>query len=155
MSSSLNLRYGTNPHQSPARIFMKDGSDLPINVLNGLPGYINLLDAMNAWQLVRELKQETGLPAATSFKAFRWLIGVVIVQPFVSSVSVIVGSWQFAHANGCLSWLLVPAWSGAPYSTVPKASPVTPPWQSSHTARQCSVFRPTCSSATWRVTGSQ
>ena len=68
MSSSLTLRYGTNPHQSPARVFMKDGSALPITVLNGSPGYINLLDAMNAWQLVRELKQLTGLPAATSFK---------------------------------------------------------------------------------------
>ena len=68
MSSSLTLRYGTNPQQSPARVFMKDGSELPITVLNGSPGYINLLDAMNAWQLVRELKQLTGLPSATSFK---------------------------------------------------------------------------------------
>jgi phosphoribosylaminoimidazolecarboxamide formyltransferase/IMP cyclohydrolase len=68
MPSSLSLRYGTNPQQSPARVFMKDGSDLPITVLGGSPGYINLLDAMNAWQLVRELKQATGLPAAASFK---------------------------------------------------------------------------------------
>ena len=68
MSSSLTLRYGTNPQQSPARVFMKDDAELPITVLNGSPGYINLLDAMNAWQLVRELKQTTGLPAATSFK---------------------------------------------------------------------------------------
>jgi phosphoribosylaminoimidazolecarboxamide formyltransferase/IMP cyclohydrolase len=65
---SLILRYGTNPQQSPARVFTKSGADLPITVLGGSPGYINLLDAMNAWQLVRELKQATGLPAAASFK---------------------------------------------------------------------------------------
>lgn len=66
--NSLPLRYGTNPQQSPARVYMKNGAELPITVLGGSPGYINLLDAMNAWQLVRELKQATGLPAATSFK---------------------------------------------------------------------------------------
>ena len=64
----LTLRYGTNPNQAPARIYMQDESDLPIAVLSGSPGYINLLDALNAWQLVRELKQRIGLPAATSFK---------------------------------------------------------------------------------------
>jgi phosphoribosylaminoimidazolecarboxamide formyltransferase / IMP cyclohydrolase len=64
----LTLRYGTNPNQVPARVYMQDGSDLPITVLAGSPGYINLLDALNAWQLVRELKQTIGLPAATSFK---------------------------------------------------------------------------------------
>ena len=64
----LTLRYGTNPNQVPARVYMQDGSDLPIMVLGGSPGYINLLDALNAWQLVRELKQTIGLPAATSFK---------------------------------------------------------------------------------------
>ena len=64
----LVLRYGTNPNQAPARVFMRDGSDLPIAVLGGSPGYINLLDALNAWQLVRELRQTIGLPAATSFK---------------------------------------------------------------------------------------
>lgn len=64
----LTLRYGTNPNQSPARVYMQDGSDLPITVLGGAPGYINLLDALNAWQLVRELKQVIGQPAATSFK---------------------------------------------------------------------------------------
>ena len=68
MSSSLSLRYGTNPQQAPARVFMKDGSDLPITVLGGSPGYINLLDALNSWQLVRELKSALGLPAAASFK---------------------------------------------------------------------------------------
>jgi len=62
------LKYGCNPNQSPARIFMADGTDLPIEVLNGRPGYINLLDALGSWQLVRELKAATGLPAAASFK---------------------------------------------------------------------------------------
>ena len=64
----LTLRYGTNPNQSPARIYMQDGSELPLSVLGGSPGYITLLDALNAWQLVRELKRTVGLPAATSFK---------------------------------------------------------------------------------------
>jgi AICAR transformylase/IMP cyclohydrolase PurH len=65
---TLNLRYGSNPHQAPARVFMADGSPLPFEVLNGAPGYINLLDALNSWQLVRELRQVLGLPAAASFK---------------------------------------------------------------------------------------
>lgn len=64
----LELRYGCNPNQKPSRIYMADGSELPIEVLNGRPGYINFLDAFNGWQLVRELKKATGLPAATSFK---------------------------------------------------------------------------------------
>ena len=64
----LALKYGCNPNQKPSRIFMHDGSELPIEVVNGRPGYINLLDAFNSWQLVRELKQATGLPAAASFK---------------------------------------------------------------------------------------
>ena len=64
----LELKYGCNPNQKPSRIFMRDGSDLPITVLNGKPGYINFLDALNSWQLVRELKAATGLPAAASFK---------------------------------------------------------------------------------------
>jgi len=68
MPNSLPLRYGTNPQQTPARVFMKKDAELPIQVLNGSPGYINLLDALNSWQLVRELKQATGLPAAASFK---------------------------------------------------------------------------------------
>ena len=66
--NELELKYGCNPNQKPSRIFMADGSDLPITVLNGKPGYINFLDAFNGWQLVKELKQATGLPAATSFK---------------------------------------------------------------------------------------
>ncbi|SDB50961.1 phosphoribosylaminoimidazolecarboxamide formyltransferase [Butyrivibrio sp. INlla16] len=64
----LALKYGCNPNQKPSRVFMEDGSDLPIEVLNGKPGYINLLDAFNGWQLVSELKAATGMPAATSFK---------------------------------------------------------------------------------------
>ena len=68
MSQELMLKYGCNPNQKPSRIFMQDGSDLPIEVLNGRPGYINFLDAFNSWQLVRELKEATGLPAAASFK---------------------------------------------------------------------------------------
>ena len=68
MSQELMLKYGCNPNQKPSRIFMQDGSDLPIEVLNGRPGYINFLDAFNSWQLVKELKAATGLPAAASFK---------------------------------------------------------------------------------------
>ena len=64
----LELKYGCNPNQKPSRIYMADGSELPIEVLNGRPGYLNFLDAFNGWQLVRELKKATGLPAATSFK---------------------------------------------------------------------------------------
>ena len=68
MASEMQLKYGCNPNQKPSKIFMADNSDLPITVLNGKPGYINLLDAFNGWQLVRELKQATGYCAATSFK---------------------------------------------------------------------------------------
>ena len=64
----LALKYGCNPNQKPSRIFMSDGSELPIEVLSGRPGYINFLDALNAWQLVKELRAATGLPAAASFK---------------------------------------------------------------------------------------
>ena len=64
----LELKYGCNPNQKPSRIYVADGSELPITVLSGKPGYINFLDAFNGWQLVKELKKETGLPAATSFK---------------------------------------------------------------------------------------
>lgn len=66
--NEIELKYGCNPNQKPSRIFMEDGSDLPVKVLNGKPGYINFLDAFNGWQLVKELKEATGLPAATSFK---------------------------------------------------------------------------------------
>ena len=66
--NELELKYGCNPNQKPSRVFMKDGKDLPFTVVNGKPGYINLLDAFNGYQLVKELKKATGLPAATSFK---------------------------------------------------------------------------------------
>ena len=66
--NELELKYGCNPNQKPSRIFMRGGGDLPLEVLNGKPGYINFLDALNAWQLVKELKEAVGLPAATSFK---------------------------------------------------------------------------------------
>ena len=66
--NELELKYGCNPNQKPSRIFMRDGSDLPITVRNGKPGYINVLDALNSWQLAKELKAATGLPAAASFK---------------------------------------------------------------------------------------
>ena len=68
MSSEMALKYGCNPNQKPSRVYMENGSDLPIEVLNGKPGYINLLDAFNAWQLVKELKAATGMPSAASFK---------------------------------------------------------------------------------------
>ncbi|MBE6596594.1 MAG: phosphoribosylaminoimidazolecarboxamide formyltransferase [Ruminococcaceae bacterium] len=64
----LELKYGCNPNQKPSKIYMHDGSELPIEILNGKPGYINFLDAFNSWQLVKELKEATGLPCATSFK---------------------------------------------------------------------------------------
>ena len=64
----FELKYGCNPNQKPAKIFMADGKELPIEILSGRPGYINFLDAFNSWQLVKELKAATGLPAATSFK---------------------------------------------------------------------------------------
>ena len=64
----LELKYGCNPNQKPSKLYMADGSELPVTVLNGKPGYINFMDAMNSWQLVKELKEATGLPAAASFK---------------------------------------------------------------------------------------
>ena len=64
----IELKYGCNPNQKPSRIFMRDGSELPVEVINGRPGFINFLDAFNSWQLVKELKEATGLPSAASFK---------------------------------------------------------------------------------------
>ncbi|MBP3645264.1 MAG: phosphoribosylaminoimidazolecarboxamide formyltransferase, partial [Clostridia bacterium] len=64
----FELKYGCNPNQKPARIYMHDGSDLPVTILSGRPGFINFLDAFNSWQLVKELKEALGLPAAASFK---------------------------------------------------------------------------------------
>lgn len=66
--NEIELKYGCNPNQKPSRIFMENGADLPVTILNGKPGYINFLDAFNGWQLVKELKEATGLPAAASFK---------------------------------------------------------------------------------------
>jgi phosphoribosylaminoimidazolecarboxamide formyltransferase/IMP cyclohydrolase len=80
MPSSLPLRYGANPQQAPARVFMPSDANLPITVLNGAPGYINLLDALNAWQLVRELKAALNLPAAASFKHVS-PAGVAVANP--------------------------------------------------------------------------
>jgi phosphoribosylaminoimidazolecarboxamide formyltransferase/IMP cyclohydrolase len=80
MPFSLPLRYGANPQQAPARVFMPDGTELPITVLNGAPGYINLLDALNAWQLVRELKAALNLPSAASFKHVS-PAGVAVANP--------------------------------------------------------------------------
>lgn len=68
MANEVLLKYGCNPNQKPSRVFMESGADLPFEILNGKPGYINLLDAFNSWQLVKELKQALGLPAVTSFK---------------------------------------------------------------------------------------
>lgn len=68
MANEIMLKYGCNPNQKPSRIYMEDGSERPVKVINGKPGYINFLDAFNGWQLVKELKEATGLPAATSFK---------------------------------------------------------------------------------------
>jgi len=67
--NELPLKYGCNPNQKPSRIFMQDGRELPIEVLNGRPGFINFLDAFNSWQLVKELKEATGLPAAAASPA--------------------------------------------------------------------------------------
>ena len=68
MANEMQLKYGCNPNQKPSRVYMENGSELPITVLNGKPGYINLLDAFNGIQLVMELKKATGMPSATSFK---------------------------------------------------------------------------------------
>ena len=65
---NFELKYGCNPNQKPACLYMQDGSELPFEILNGRPGYINFMDALNSWQLVRALKRATGLPAAASFK---------------------------------------------------------------------------------------
>ena len=68
MPNEISLKYGCNPNQKPSRIFLKSGGALPVEILNGNPGYINFLDAFNSWQLVKELKEATGYPAAASFK---------------------------------------------------------------------------------------
>ncbi len=82
--TELELKYGCNPNQKPSRIFMKEG-ELPIEVLNGRPGYINFMDALNGWQLVKELKAATGLPAATSFKHVS-PAGAAVAQPLTDTL---------------------------------------------------------------------
>ena len=82
--TELELKYGCNPNQKPSRIFMKEG-ELPIEVLNGRPGYINFMDALNGWQLVKELKAATGLPAATSFKHVS-PAGAAVAEPLTDTL---------------------------------------------------------------------
>ena len=107
MAKEITLRYGANPHQTPARVYMKDG-ELPIQVLSSAPGYINLLDAMNSWQLVKELKQATGLPAAASFKHVS-PSGVAVANPlsdvlkkiyFVDDIELSPLASAYARARG-------------------------------------------------------
>ena len=81
----FELKYGCNPNQLPAKLYMKDGSDLPVTILNGRPGYINFLDALNSWQLVKELKEATGLPAAASFKHVS-PAGAAVAQPLTETL---------------------------------------------------------------------
>jgi phosphoribosylaminoimidazolecarboxamide formyltransferase/IMP cyclohydrolase len=85
MPVEIELRYGMNPHQMPARVLMADGTTLPLEVLNGTPGYINMLDALNSWQLVRDLKEALGLPSAASFKHVS-PAGAAIGQPLSDSL---------------------------------------------------------------------
>ncbi len=108
MPSSLPLRYGANPQQAPARVFMPSDVDLPITVLNGTPGYINLLDALNSWQLVRELKSALNLPAAASFKHVS-PAGVAVANPltdvlkkiyFVDDIELSPLATAYARARG-------------------------------------------------------
>ncbi len=107
----FELKYGCNPNQKPSKIFMKDGSDLPIEILNGRPGYINFLDAFNSWQLVRELKEALGLPAVTSFKHVSptsAAVGIKLPEKlkkacFVSGIEGFEESplaWAYARARG-------------------------------------------------------
>ena len=85
----LELKYGCNPNQKPAKVSMKEG-DLPFEVLNGRPGYINLMDAFNSWQLVKELKEATGLPAAASFKHVS-PAGAAVSVPLDDDVQILTG----------------------------------------------------------------
>ena len=97
----LELKYGCNPNQKPAKIFTNDGRDLPIRVLNGRPGYINLLDAFNSWQLVKELKAATGMPAAASFKHVS-PAGAAVAKPMSDTLKKIYfgRSGAFSHRDG-------------------------------------------------------
>lgn len=107
MTQQIDLRYGCNPHQTPASVYVSDGA-LPIQVLNGTPGYINLLDALNAWQLVRELKQALNMPAAASFKHVS-PAGTAVANPmsdvlkqihFVGNVELSPLATAYARARG-------------------------------------------------------
>ncbi len=106
--NELELKYGCNPNQKPSKIFMKNGGDLPIKVLNGKPGYINFLDAFNSYQLVKELKEATGLVAAASFKHVSPAGAAVATEPtetlkkiyFVDDLELSPLAWAYAKARG-------------------------------------------------------
>ncbi len=115
----IKLRYGTNPHQTPARLYLPEGK-LPLRVLNGEPGYINILDALNAWQLVRELRQLTGMPAAASFKHTS-PAGAAIGKPlgaelagslFVTDVDLTPLACAYARARGADRMASFGDWAG-------------------------------------------
>ena len=103
--NELELKYGCNPNQKPSRIFMEDGNQLPVTVLNGRPGYINFLDALNGWQLVKELKEATGLPAATSFKHVS-PAGAAIGKPLNDVLRTIYRIEKVKHWSNCVSTCL-------------------------------------------------
>lgn len=106
MSNELTLKYGCNPNQKPSRIFMQDGSELPIQVLNGKPGYINFLDAFNSWQLVQELKKATGLAAAASFKHVSPAGAAVAVELSETLKKYILWMiWNCLHLPVLMRWL--------------------------------------------------
>ena len=99
--NEMELKYGCNPNQKPSRVYMENGAELPITVLCGKPGYINLLDALNGWQLVRELKKATGLPAATSFKHVS-PAGAAVGLELSDTLKKNVVFRRFYRAFGCL-----------------------------------------------------
>ena len=125
----LELKYGCNPNQKPAKVFMKDDSELPITVLNGRPGYINLLDALNSWQLVKELKEATGMPAAASFKHVS-PAGAAVGKPLSEVDKQIYFVDQDAQLSPIASPIFGPVGRTAcvPMATGPRClTPVTPP----------------------------
>ena len=98
----IELKYGCNPNQKPARIYMEDGSELPVEVLNGRPGYINFMDALNSWQLVRALRRATGRPAAASFKRAA-PAGAAIASAISYAAAGLLLFW-FYRRNAQLHW---------------------------------------------------
>ena len=112
--NELALKYGCNPNQKPSRIYMEDGSDLPVTVLNGKPGYINFLDALNSIQLVKELKAACGLPAAASFKHVS-PAGAALGLPLTD---VERKMYHIARRWSCLRWQMP-----TPVHAVPTACP--------------------------------